>query len=248
MNDILDLHTHTIASGHAYNTLYEMARSASEKGVRILGVSDHAPKMPGTCHPYHFNNARVLPRELFGVKVLRGCEFNILDYHGTVDSDGINLGSLDYALASIHEPCYTNGTITENTNAYLGAMKRPKVHIIAHPDDNRFPIDYDTLAAAAKEHHVLLEVNCSSLRPMSHRAGARQNYLNLLEYCIHYQTTIILGSDAHCECDVKNHALGISLLEELQFPEELIVNTSMEKLAAFIPMLNDLFHQGVAHD
>ena len=29
MIDLMDLHTHTIACGHAYNTLYEMARSAS---------------------------------------------------------------------------------------------------------------------------------------------------------------------------------------------------------------------------
>lgn len=33
MKDIMDLHTHTVASGHAYNTIYEMARSASEKGI-----------------------------------------------------------------------------------------------------------------------------------------------------------------------------------------------------------------------
>ena len=29
MKDILDIHSHTIASGHAYNTLYEMARAAA---------------------------------------------------------------------------------------------------------------------------------------------------------------------------------------------------------------------------
>ena len=35
MIDLLDLHTHTIASGHAYNTLYEMAQSAAEKGLAL---------------------------------------------------------------------------------------------------------------------------------------------------------------------------------------------------------------------
>ena len=52
MIDLLDLHTHTTASGHAYNSLYEMARSASERGMRVFGCSDHAPAMPGTCHYY----------------------------------------------------------------------------------------------------------------------------------------------------------------------------------------------------
>ena len=41
-------------------------------------------------------------------------------------------------------------------------MKNPAIHIIGHPDDSRFPIDYDTLTAAAREHHKLLEVNNSS--------------------------------------------------------------------------------------
>ena len=56
MKDIMDLHTHTTASGHAYNTLYEMARSASEKGLTLFGSTDHAPKMPGTCHEFYFIN------------------------------------------------------------------------------------------------------------------------------------------------------------------------------------------------
>mgnify|MGYP001658662419 CR=1 FL=1 len=46
IHDILDLHTHTIMSGHAYNTMQEMIRSASEKGVRLLGITEHAPAFP----------------------------------------------------------------------------------------------------------------------------------------------------------------------------------------------------------
>ena len=45
---VMDLHTHTVASGHAYCTLREMARAASDKGLELLGITEHAPKMPGT--------------------------------------------------------------------------------------------------------------------------------------------------------------------------------------------------------
>ena len=34
---VMDLHTHTVASGHAYCTLREMARAASDKGLELLG-------------------------------------------------------------------------------------------------------------------------------------------------------------------------------------------------------------------
>ena len=42
MEYIVDTHTHTIASGHAYNTILEMAKAASEKGIKLLGITDHA--------------------------------------------------------------------------------------------------------------------------------------------------------------------------------------------------------------
>ena len=132
-------------------------------------------------------------------------------------------------------PCIHSGTALQNTNAYLGALKNPLLHIIGHPDDSRFPIDYDTLVAAAGEHHKLLEVNNSSLNPLSFRVGARNNYIKMLELCRHYGTSIIINSDAHCEADAGNHAFAHALLEEVNFPRELIVNTSLDRLCCFLP-------------
>lgn len=65
----IDTHTHTLASGHAYNTIREMARAAKEKGLKALAITEHAPEMPGSCHLFYFVNLRVLPRELEGIKI-----------------------------------------------------------------------------------------------------------------------------------------------------------------------------------
>ncbi|MGL5437517.1 MAG: phosphatase [Lachnospiraceae bacterium] len=249
MDDIMDLHTHTIASGHAYNTLYEMVHTASRKGLHLLGVTEHAPLMPGSCHPFYFLNLGVVPREIDGVKLVLGCELDIIDYQGTIDLDTHYLKKLDYAVASIHDPCYKCGSVTQNTEAYLGAMKNPAVQIIGHPDDGRFPVDYDTIAAAASEHGVLLEVNSSSLHPRSHRQNAYNNYLTMLERCRHYQTSVILDSDAHCEVDVGNHSRAWDLLREIDFPAELVVNSSIARAAAFIPALSQpIYQEGNSHD
>lgn len=239
MKDIMDLHTHTTASGHAYNTLYEMARSASEKGLTLFGSTDHAPKMPGTCHEFYFINFKVIPRTLFGVKILMGSEVNILDYTGRIDLRESILKKLDYTIASIHEPCYQCGTAAENTNAYLGAIENPYVTIIGHPDDGRFPIDYDTLVAAAAENHKLLEVNSSSLSPASPRVNAWENYRTMLELCRRYKASVIIDSDAHIEADVGNHRLAWELIKETGFPEELIVNSSLDRLLPYLPRLEE---------
>ena len=117
IHDILDLHTHTIMSGHAYSTMQEMIRSASEKDVKLLGITEHAPRIPGACHPFYFINFKVVPREQFGVKLILGCELNIIDYEGHIDLEPRYLNGLDYAVASIHEPCYDSGTVAQNTES-----------------------------------------------------------------------------------------------------------------------------------
>lgn len=47
MKTLLDVHTHTVASGHAFSTLQEMAAAASEKGLKLLGITEHAPAYRG---------------------------------------------------------------------------------------------------------------------------------------------------------------------------------------------------------
>lgn len=166
-----------------------------------------------------------------------GVELNIMDHTGRVDLRKGLLEKMDYSIASLHEPCYKSGTSSENTRAYLGAIENPLIHIIGHPDDSRFPVDYDTLVSAAAENHTLLELNSSSLHPLSARMNAAENYRTMLELCKRYKASIIIDSDAHTEADVGNHVRALELIEELNFPEELIVNTSLNKLIPYIPKL-----------
>ena len=56
MDILLDVHTHTIASGHAFSSLQEMAKSAAEKRLRLLGITEHTPGIPGTCDLIYFRN------------------------------------------------------------------------------------------------------------------------------------------------------------------------------------------------
>lgn len=75
---IADIHTHTIASGHAYGTIREMAFAASQRELKMLGISEHAPGIPGTVDPFYYMNLAVIPRELYGVEIIHGCEVNVL--------------------------------------------------------------------------------------------------------------------------------------------------------------------------
>lgn len=234
VNDILDLHTHTLASGHAYNTIWEMARGAKEKGLALLGITEHAPEMPGTCHEFYFLNLKVVPREIEGMPVLLGSELNIMDFDGTVDLPEKILKQMDVTIASLHTPCIDPGTKEENTRAYIRAMENPYINIIGHPDDGRFPVDYEALAAAAKEHHVLLEINNNSLNPRSSRINTEENDRTMMKICKEMEVPVIFGSDAHVVTDIGRHERCRKLFEELDFPETLVVNRSVEELMKYI--------------
>ena len=226
----LDTHTHTLVSGHAYSTLSEMITYAKDMGLSLLSITEHAPNMPGTCHPFYFHNFRVFKDHDLGIKVLFGAELNILDFDGTVDLDEDTLKQLDIKIASIHNPCMRVGTAKENTDAYIGAMKNPLIDIIGHPDDGRIPVEYERLVDAAKRYKVAIELNNSSLNPNGFRVNAHENDLTYLKLCKEYEVPITLGSDAHVCFDIANFSLATKVLQEVDFPDSLILNTSVEKL------------------
>ena len=51
MKILVDTHTHTIASDHAYSTVLENAAAAARAGLEALAVTDHTP--PLTDAPRH---------------------------------------------------------------------------------------------------------------------------------------------------------------------------------------------------
>lgn len=235
MNYVLDMHTHTIASGHAYSSIPEMAQAAKDKGLELLGITEHAPAMPGTCHEFYFHNYRIVDRDMFAVPLFLGVELNIIDTKGNYDLDTACVKTLDHRIASLHPPCFHFNTKKECTSGIVHALENPNIDIIGHPDDSRFPLDYKEVVRAARDNHKILEVNNSSLLPTSYRPGARDNYIEMLKYCQQYGVPILANSDAHIYTSVGDHSGNYSLLEELQFPEELILNTSVDK---FLSRLN----------
>ena len=84
MKTQLDVHTHTVASGHAYSSLQEMAQAAADKGLKILGITEHGPGIPGTCNPIYFRNMHCVPRQLYGIRLMLGAELNILNTNGDI--------------------------------------------------------------------------------------------------------------------------------------------------------------------
>ena len=233
MRFIADVHTHTLASGHAYGTIREMAYAASEQKLEILGITEHAPGIPGTVDPFYYNNLIAIPRTLYGVKLIHGCEINVLN-DGALSLEEKYIQKLDYAIAGIHVQCYRDAGRQENTNNIISCMKHPKIKLISHPDDDNTPLDYEALVQAARDTNTALEVNNSSLVKKDRRLHCYENYRTMLRLCQSFSVPVIVNSDAHDPSWIGRFELAEELLKEVAFPESLVLNTNVEKLLSFL--------------
>lgn len=234
MTTLLDVHTHTIMSGHAFSTLQEMIAAAQEKNLKILGVTEHGPGIPGTCHPIYFRNIHVVPRRYGNLRLLLGAELNILNTKGELDLDPFYYERMDLRIAGIHSLCWEGGTKDENTEAMVNAIKNPWTNIISHPGDGTAELHFEPIVLASKENKTLLEINSSSMRPIRKFTKAKDNYIKILQLCKKYEVPVILGSDAHISHDIANYEYCLPLLQETEFPEALVINDKPEEFLGYL--------------
>lgn len=232
MDIVADLHTHTVASGHAYCTIQELAAAAKEKGIEILAMTDHGPAMPGGPHPYHFGNLKVLPEKISGVEILKGIEANIIDSRGTLDLPINELAKLDLVLAGFHNYTgYSPGTKKENTETLLKAIRNPLVDIIVHPGNPEYEIQIEPVVEAARENDTLLEINNSSYHS---RPGSRSNCLKIAAQLQEADVPIVMGTDTHYADQIGEFTEALRILDEAGVRKTNILNASREKLEQFI--------------
>jgi putative hydrolase len=165
---------------------------------------------------------------MYGIELMLGAEINILDGKGTLDADEELMKRLDIRIAGIHLLCYEHGTKEENTHGMIQVIRHLYIQIISHPGDGTAQLDFEPMVLASKECGTLLEINNSSLKPTRNKVDARDNNREILRLCKQYEVPVILGSDAHISFDIANYEYLYPLLQETEFPEELIVNRSVE--------------------
>ena len=80
------------------------------------------------------------------------------------------------------------------------------------------------------ERGKVVEINNASLNV---RAGSKKNCADIARICMKYEVPIVVDSDSHI-CFRVGHVEGaLEMLEEIGFPEELIINSSMARLDAY---------------
>lgn len=231
MNISVDTHTHSIASGHAYSTIDDLALAARDRGLSGFVLSDHGPDLGGAPHRYHFGNLKTIPKIIFDVRFYTGIESNILNQKGDTDIPLQYGETLDFILAGFHELCFPPQNEKENTKALIAAIANPFVDAVSHPGNGAFPINIDAAVEAAKAYNKVLEINNASFRV---RSGSKENCRLIAQKCMEKGVLMCCGSDAHYRTDIGIFTEALTILEEVNAAPENIINSSVEKFEAFV--------------
>jgi putative hydrolase len=225
MNFVLDVHCHTVASGHAYSTVTENAAHAASLGLTHIGIADHGPAMPGAPHFYFFGNMRVVPEVMHGVRVLKGAEVNICDYDGRLDLPEETMERMDFIIGSLHRGIVPPTNKADHTRAFVAAMQNRWISILGHPGDSWYDIDYEAVVEAAARTHTIIEINNLTLKPISLRYHGEEPQRRLLSLCKEYNVPVLASSDAHYHTDVGELTEAKRLILESGIPASQVLNT-----------------------
>lgn len=229
----VDTHTHTILSGHAWSTLTENCNAAKALGMKGLCLTEHAPGIECGAPSFIPHSQRLLPELVEGIRVYKGVELNILDHQNHLDIPPEYLKLCEFTVASIHSHMFPEKAQKDaNTATYEVILANPYIDMIGHPDDPSVPCDFEALVRAAQRHDKLLEFNNNSTT--GHRPGSLPLLREYILCCKKYGQRVCVSSDAHFHTMVGNVGPMMRLLEELDYPEELIVNLTQERFEQYL--------------
>lgn len=241
-----DVHTHTLFSRHAYSTVEENVRAAANQGFELLGVTDHFSEMlfeEQTLRNFQFFlNTEVWPREWHGVRLLHGCEADIVSLEGELFGHDVVVGRqitgrpmrrerslkeivlerCDYVIASVHDRRFTlDATPAQNARMYVRALEDPKVLVLGHVGRSHVRFELDPVIEAARDLGKLIEINEASLTGEK-RDGSLGPCERVAVRCAELGCMVSFGSDAHVSASVGRYRRVKELLERIDFPRELV--------------------------
>lgn len=238
----VDPHTHSVVSLHAYSTVEECARHAAERGLRGIAVTDHCSHQMAQRENSieAISNQKILPDEMYGVRVWKGVEIDIVDFEGhlafentpdpfhpELSGAGGLLPTRSVVIASVHTPFdRTPGTAEQNTEMYCRVLENPYVNILGHTGRSGHPYELRPVLETAKRLHKMIEINNASLGAYGSRSS--EPCLAIAKACRDLGVLVTVSSDAHSSFQVGGFESAVRLLESIDFPEELIANRTVE--------------------
>jgi len=240
-----DYHTHSKLSD-GRNTLEENAQVAEDKHLKQIAVTEH-----GFAHIVGGIKRKQVPEikerlkainERHKVQVLYGIESNLISLDGDIDITKEEVKDFDVIVVGFHQifiPKTFTGLfnflipntfrigraskkrIQKNTQAFINAIKKYDIDILAHLNTGRCSVDCIEIAKVAKERGTYIELNGKRL------VFTDEEMLAMAATGVKF----IIDSDAHRSKNIGLNNKAFAMIERLNIPHEQVVN--LDKIPVF---------------
>ena len=232
----IDLHIHTVHSGHAYGTFYDVIKEAARKKMKMIAITDHGPTLLGSTSRLHFGMGIRAPKVYKGVKILWGCESDPINASGTLDTSEKNMKKLDILLVGFHEPTpFKDLGKEKNTEMLIKCFKKNKPHIFTHPSRMMYPYNLEKVCQAACDNDIMLEVNLAELNYVDREpAKEREKRLDMIKKTVDIarknKKKMILNSDAHFLHEIGDDKILKKYMKRIGLTKDMIINNYSKEL------------------
>ena len=242
MNLIGDFHTHTTYT-HGISTIEENVKKAQELGLKAIAITEHSDQSK-----YHIKHGDLDKmradiesiKNKYNIKILLGIEANLISRNGDIDISDEELNSLDLVVLGFHKMTKVkpleffkfvlpnllrkkpiNKQIERNTQAYLNAIEKHRINILAHLNYAGCYVDCERIAKEKKKKGIYIELN-----------GKRINFSKSdIDKMVKTGVQFIIDSDAHDINSVGKNHRAFNLIEKYNIPLNQIVN--LNKMPTF---------------
>ena len=234
-----DLHVHSIQSHCGQHTIWEIARIAQGKGMRLVNISDHGSAQGRQMSFGVITDPRRVPKPARfpdGVEmvILGGIEGNIIDVDGGWDVPDRWLPSFDLVSVGFHGcgALPVGGDPAVNTRALEALARRAPLDLLTHPCACPFPLDIPAVVALAEEYGFALELNNAWLRLGKTDLDRHREMVTL---AIDRGVPLVECSDGHTWVEIGENDAIEAHLEELGLDgDEVLMNRDDGALDRFL--------------
>jgi putative hydrolase len=204
--------------------------------MKVIGISDHGSKTDSLATEVYFTTLRRIPKEVNGIRLLKGIEADIISPKGDIDISDDVIGKLDYVMASYHpNKLLKSGKVEANTKVIINAIKQKKINILTHPFTTHiFPVDVKKISEEACRNNVLLEVNLHYIKRFRENKEIMSNLKNMVEVAKKNKKKIILGSDAHNIWELADDSILKGVKKEIGLTDNMIINNYPKELFSML--------------
>lgn len=237
-----DYHTHTTYT-HGKSTIEENVKQAENLGLKEIAITEHSYK--GHNHIRQGDLEKMRDdinsiKDKYRVKILLGIEANLISPNGDIDISDEELRGLDIVVLGFHRftkvgvknffkfvlPNLLNKKpskkqIERNTEAYIHAMDKHRVNILAHPGYAGCEVDYVRLAEECAKRGIYIELNGKRIN------FSEEQFIAMAKTGVNF----IIDSDAHRWQNIGKNHRAFNMIEKCKIPHEQIVN--LDKIPTF---------------